>query len=166
MPLNNFTYSVSWSDFTQRTSSPAGVAEDAQIHPQRSFSNFKLAKKGNAVIITDVDIDIALVSTDGWVVSTQMSNDLLKHEQGHYDILALSARELFNDLLTLTAASSHKLQQKVDALKTKAGQLVKKVDARYDTQTIHSRNTQVQQTWDQKIAAEKQKPNGSINNLP
>lgn len=62
MPLNNFDYSVSWSDFTSLTSRPSGQNEDANIYPQMSFGNFELARKGTAVIVTDVDVTISIVS--------------------------------------------------------------------------------------------------------
>ena len=166
MPLANFTYTLTWSDFTPKNTRPAGEKEDAQIHPDVSFSNFQLASKGKAVIIKDVDMDLHLVPVDCWVVSSAMTADLLKHEQGHYDIMALSAREIYNDLLALKGTSTNDLQKKAGALKTKAQKKVKQVDDRYDVKTSHSQNANVQKTWDQSIATELQKPNGSIDNLP
>jgi hypothetical protein len=168
MPLNqtSFNYSVSWSDFSQKSSRPQGENEDAQIHPDMSFSNFQLKAVGRGVGIKEVDIDITLVSNDCWVVSAQMTNDLLKHEQGHYDILAISAREMYKKLLALSGTDTDDLQKKVDALKEKMEKLAQKVDKRYDTQTGHSRKAQEQQQWNKAIAAEKQKPSGSLNNLP
>src|SRR5688572_28089885 len=102
MAVEGFTTNISWSQFQQISSRPAGATEDAQIHPEMSFSNFKLKSKGKSVAIADVDIKLYLVTDDCWVVTKEMSADLLKHEQGHYDILALSARELYQKLLTLT----------------------------------------------------------------
>jgi len=168
MPLNqtSFNYSVSWSDFTQQSSRPSEEDEDAQIHPEMSFGNFQLKAVGRGVGIKDVDIDINLVSNDCWVVTSQMTNDLLKHEQGHYDIIAISAREMHKKLLKLSGTNTDDLQKKVDALKEKMGGLAQKVDKRYDTQTDHSRNTKQQPIWNKAIAAEKQKPDGSIDNLP
>ncbi len=95
-----------------------------------------------------------------------MTDDLLKHEQGHYDIIALNAREMYQNLLTLSASSTHQLQEKVNGLQEKSAKKVKRVDERYDDQTDHSRKTSVQQTWNGRIAAEKSKPDGSIDNLP
>jgi Bacterial protein of unknown function (DUF922) len=168
MPLDqiSFSYPVSWSDFIQKSSRPAGETEDAQIHPEMGFSNFQLKAVGRGVGIKDVDININLVTNDCWVVTSQMTNGLLQHEQGHYDIIAISAREFYNVLLGLSAASTHALQTKVTELRTRFQQKATTVDKRYDTQTDHSRKTQQQQQWDKAIAAEKQKSNGSISNLP
>lgn len=167
MALNGFTYNVTWADFIKVPTRPQGVTEDAQIHPEIVPGNFVLGKKGRAMIIKDVDIDISLVAQDCWVLSTQTTNsDLLSHEQGHYDIIALCAREMLKGFLALTAPSVHELQTRATSLQEKFQRKVATIDARYDVKTNHSRNQSVQHTWDQKIAAEKQKPDGSIDNLP
>jgi hypothetical protein len=165
MPLNNFDYQLSWSDFSALPRRPAGVNEDAQIHPEMGFSNFKLASKGRAVTIADVDIDITLVRSDCWSVEKAQSEGLLKHEQGHYDILALSAREFYKSVKSLTAKSSHELQRQVTALADRMARRVKTIDETYDTETKHNRDTTSQQSWLKKIAVEKQKADGSIDNL-
>ncbi|MBK6381143.1 MAG: DUF922 domain-containing protein [Chitinophagaceae bacterium] len=97
-----------------------------------------------------------------------MTNDLLKHEQGHYDILAISAREFYNTLIGLSAATADALQRRVNQLKERFAQQVTQVDARYDSesQTNHGINTAIQQTWDQKIAAAKANPRGRLTDLP
>jgi hypothetical protein len=166
MPLQNFHYLISWSDFISRQSRPTGVNEDAQIHPEMSSSNVKLGRKGKAVIITDLDVNIDLVKSDCWVVENQKSDYLLKHEQGHYDILGISAREFYNSMKNLSAPSTHELQKMVTKLQEDTQKNVARVDARYDAQTKHSLDKTAQESWDKKIRAEKQKPNGSIDNLP
>lgn len=120
MPLHGFNHIISWSDFIGRSSRPTGVDEDAQIRPEMSFSNFKLARKGKAVSITDVDIDISLIRSECWVIVRRQSEYLLKHEQGHYDILVLSAREFYNSLKGLSAGSTHELQKTVTKMQEDA----------------------------------------------
>lgn len=166
MPLHNFNYLVTWSDFITRSSRPTGITEDAQIHPELSPGEIKLARKGKSVTIKEVDIEISLIKSDCWVVDGSQSDYLLKHEQGHYDILAISAREFYNSLIGLSAASTHELQKTVTKLQEDVQRRVARVDARYDAQTKHSLDKTVQDSWDKKINAEKQKPNGSIDNLP
>ena len=166
MPLHNFNYLISWSDFIARSSRPANVSEDAQIHPEIRPGKIKLASKGKAVTIAEVDISIGLVKPDCWVVDGQKTDYLLNHEQKHYDILAISAREFYNSLMKMSAASAHELQTMVTNLQEEVQKRVARVDARYDDQTKHSLDKTVQDSWDKKIAAEKQKPDGSIDNLP
>ena len=167
MPVNGFSYAIAWSDFTTLTARPYGVTEDAQIHPEIGPGKIKLGRKGRSVSISAVDIDITLVAQDCWVLSSQNNNsDLLSHEQGHYDIIAICAREMYNSFIKLFAASVHELQTQATKVQETFQRKVAKVDELYDTQTDHSRNKTNQQTWNHKIAAEKQKPDGSIDNLP
>ena len=166
MAVNNFDYSVSWSRFNELSARPVNEKEDAQIHPEMAFSNFQVGKKGNAVIIKDVDIDIDLVRDDCWVVTSKKSTDLLKHEQGHYDILAICAREMYNAFLEITAKSTHDLQTKMEKVKTKLGDKVTVDDKRYDTKTNHGIDKTIQQTWDRKIDSIKKNPNGTLDDLP
>lgn len=166
MPLHNFNHFISWPDFISRTSRPTNVSEDAQIHPEIRPGKIKLASKGKAVTIAEVDISIGLVKSDCWVVESKKSDYLLNHEQKHYDIVAISAREFYNALLKMSASSTHELQTMVTNLQENVQKRVAEVDARYDDQTKHSLDKTIQDSWDKKIAAEKQKPDGSIDNLP
>ena len=165
MSLNNFNYPVSWSDFTQRNARPSGENEDAYIFVRYGYS-FQMQRNGNAVTIASADVNITISSSDCWVVTSQMTNYLLKHEQGHYDITALGAREFYNALMNLFAASPHALQNSITQLNERYQQKIKRANMRYDTKTRNSQDTQAQQTWDQGIAAEMQMPGGSIDNLP
>ena len=140
--------------------------EDAQIHPEMAFSNFQMEGRGRGVGIKDVDIDIEVVPADTWVVGSAKSDDLLKHEQGHYDIVAICAQEMYKAFRGLVGTSTRDLQTKLDRVKHRLAQKVTEVDARYDVRTNHSRNTAVQQTWDARIASTKANPNGSLDDLP
>ncbi len=165
MSLNNFSYSVSWSDFTSKPSRPHGEDEDARIKISYPYS-YDLGRNKNAIIVSAAEMNIGTVSVACWAVSSQMSNDLLAHEQGHYDITALGAREFYNTLLTLSAKSEKDIKA---AIKKENGKIQKKIDEvnkLYDDKTDHSQNKSVQQQWNKQIAAEKQKPNGSLNSLP
>ena len=165
MALNGFDYSVSWSDFTDIPIRPQGVNEDAEIRTHFPHS-YDFGSKKKAIIVAKAEVNISTISADCWVVSSKKTDYLLKHEQGHYDIMALGAREFYNKILTLTAADENKLEKKIKDLNAQIQAKVNKVNKRYDSQTNHSLDASMQQTWDKQITGEKQKPAGSIDNLP
>jgi hypothetical protein len=165
MAIHNFNYSVSWSDFNSLQSRPPGEKEDAQIHPEMSFSNFQLKGKGKSVIVVDVDLEIKVVKFDSWSVVSVQSPDLLLHEQGHYDILALSARDFYRQVKLLVGKSTADLQRQVTDLQEKMNRRVNAIDKRYDTETNHSRDTAKQTAWNKSIAKQKQKPDGGLDGL-
>jgi hypothetical protein len=164
MSVNNFNYAVSWSDFAQVSSRPPLEDEDAHIHTRMRL-NYQMGGRGRATIISSADIDVLIVSDDSWVVTSQMNAALLKHEQGHYDIQAIIAREFYNKVMALTAPSDNAMQTKIRQLETNLQRTTDRMNERYDTATSHSINTAVQQAWDQKFDTVKQNPNGTANDL-
>ena len=166
MPVNNFNYQLSWSDFTQVPSLPGGASEFAQIHPDMNFRNFVLGRNGKSRTIAEVDVNITLVNPDCMVEYSKSTNELLRHEQLHYDIIALTARELYNALKSLSATSVHELQSQAEKLRSDFQQRAAIVDARYDSQTKHARNTDIQSSWESRMTTVKQNPRGTINDLP
>jgi predicted secreted Zn-dependent protease len=145
---------------------PPGADEDAEIvlkFPQK----YDYAIDKNAVTITTLSVDIGMNSPLCWVVSSQASNmDLLKHEQGHYDITALGAREFHDRLSGLVAKNETELNKKIKSIRDDVQARIDRANLNYDNQTNHSLNKQVQQTWEQKIDAAKKNPKGTVNDLP
>ena len=166
MAVNNFDYQLSWSDFSPQSITPGNANEFAQIHPDMTFSNFTMSRNRRGVVISGVDINIRLITDDCWVVSGHTAADLLKHEQGHYDIVALTARQFYNSLIGLSAANATALQQRMNTLLQTYHSNARTVDSRYDSLTNHGANVSVQQSWDRQIAAAKANPRGTINDLP
>lgn len=167
MSMTNFmNYSVTWNDFKDLSQQPAGEKENAQINPEMRPSNFKVGKKGKAAIVASMDMNVVIVKENSWVVTSAKSAYLLQHEQGHYDIMALAARENYNKLLKLQGSTVSDLQKQMTETQGGVETKVSIVDKRYDTQTQHGADQTKQKEWDQKIAAEKSKPEGSIDNLP
>jgi ATP-dependent Clp protease adapter protein ClpS len=145
---------------------PAGVNEYAEIKlkfPQKY--DIVLIKK--AVTITTFGVDILMNSSLCKVLSSQATNlVLLNHEQGHYDITALGAREFHNGLEGMTASSEDALKTKVKKLRDEIQKKIDTANSNYDTQTNHSLNKSVQQAWDQKIDSAKKNIKGTLNDLP
>ena len=166
MGLIGFNYSIPWSKFRKVKTRPPGKIGDAETVSVYNSRNIRLARKGNGVVVVSADVIISINAHKSWVVTRQMNNYLLNHEQGHYDITALAAGEFYREILKLIATDPKRLNDGMKKLNAALQQKIDSTNLRYDAQTNHSRNTQLQQTWDQRIAAEKQKPGGSIVNLP
>jgi len=99
-------------------------------------------------------------------VQDKMNAELLKHEQGHYDITALGARELYAGLFKLKAKDVKSLGDDVKELSRRIQRKINTINNRYDNQTDHSKIKAEQEKWNRAIASEKQKPNGSLDSLP
>jgi hypothetical protein len=77
--------------------------------------------------------------------------DLLHHEQGHYDLVALFCRDMFIELMALKQQSSPTPQAVVAAAQTifqRFDGFIAAIHAPYDDQTNHGNIPQQQQRWD------------------
>ena len=114
--------------------------------------------------VDHVQVKVEVDRSSMWSVKASRSDALLKHEQGHYDIVALIARDLFNELTGWDSGKTPKRFRKQTDLKTAADRLVrqaKSLAARlsgtsssvgvYDKQTKHGQDTKAQEQWDKAL---------------
>jgi hypothetical protein len=165
MPPTNLKYAVSWNDFNRVPSRPANEHEDAKIKIQFPYGYDTLREK-NSAKVTAVNMTISPANNECWVVDTEATDELLKHEQGHYDITAIGARELYDKISGLSAPNEDKLKDKIKDEEKKVRAKIAEVNKRYDSQTDHHNKKDVQDSWDKQIATELQKPDGKLRNLP
>lgn len=169
MSLINFSKVLTWGDFPNPY--PAGKADEAVISVTWKLDADQFERHGNAIVLGRYSVEIMLVSNSCAVVKAVANGDralsdaLLKHEQGHYDIMALGAREFHNRLIGLSATTEEELNKKWQNLNNEIIKKADLVDERYDIATNHSKNATVQKTWDQKIDAVKKNPKGLVTDL-
>jgi hypothetical protein len=89
------------------------------------------------------------------------TDELLKHEQGHFDILVLVTRALARELESLEAESAPDLGDLLQDARDRHSARADTIDAAYDTETEHSRKKQAQAKWDIAIAAALRDPKAS-----
>jgi predicted secreted Zn-dependent protease len=167
MALTGFNHNVRWNEFRTRGTRPAGVNEDAQIKTTTVAGGFRWHQRsGEDCHVTNVDIGLSVDRSRTWVVTGHQSDDLLRHEQGHYDITALGTRELYNRVLQLTAPECSDLSERVQQIQAEIQAEIDEVDDRYDDRTSHGNTASVQQTWEARIRAAKQDPDGTLASLP
>jgi hypothetical protein len=87
-----------------------------------------------------------------WVFnqSQQAQDDLLTHEQGHYNITALVARDYFIDVMQLKSQQFTTAQNGLNAVKnvsTGSLDLIQKIDDLYDADTSNGQNAKGQTEW-------------------
>ena len=83
----------------------------------------------------------------------QGSAELLRHEQGHYDIVVLAARALARELASLSAPSGTELSQRAEDRTAKHTDRAAQLSKEYDRQTDHGRDLTEQRRWSDRIGA-------------
>ncbi|HSD10452.1 MAG TPA: DUF922 domain-containing protein, partial [Candidatus Binatia bacterium] len=90
--------------------------------------------------------------------SAVLTEYLLLHEQGHYDIVVLAARALARELEAMTASSAQELSHRVEECVDKHTNRAKALSEAYDRETDRSRNRKAQARWIELIAAASSDP--------
>ena len=179
--LTGFPNDLKWTSFRSVTNSPSPP------HQAQAATTYRLSWTGAVSLakgvyrIAGLSIKVSVNGPGTWAVAAARSNPaLLRHEQGHYDITGLAARDMASNLLDLTydegvvsalveagkTAASRKLyvqRQLKAAFEQQAAQtkaLVGKLqtdpqthqDGIYDVQTQHGVNQAAQTVWDERFA--------------
>ena len=159
---------LGWQDF--QAAAPAGHTGDAALTDARFDAEYDYewddtpSHKGFRV--DHVQVTVTLDRASMWADKASRTAELLKHEQGHYDIVALIARDLFNELTGWDSGKLPKRFRKETDLKSAADRAVRQAKALaarlagtattvgvYDKQTRHMQDTKAQEEWDKALAA-------------
>ena len=157
--MRNWPSKVTWAQFGKVDQALPGHTTNAHI--EGTYQNppgkqFGVARVGKYFKLTNVNLVLKLVPAETWVVKGKQDKVLLKHEQGHWDIPGLIAREYHNEIRKLRAGS-------VEQLKVRFRALEARISAKRDrtnsgsggcgTETDHGLKKAEQLRWDKLIAS-------------
>jgi hypothetical protein len=162
--LNGLRNTLAWRNFTPKDvpapdpADPATLVEGA--HTEAKFQatfHFAWDDKTKGYKVQDnIVVTIQLVAGSTWVAKwvpkqpQAVQTGLLKHEQGHYDIVALMGRDLYNAIVKLEANSypdAASVQAAVDSAHQAVDPYVQPIQDRYDLDTGNGQNADPQTTW-------------------
>lgn len=154
--LLNRVHRVQWSDFTGTP--PRNAAEDAHIETKAELNYGYTTGPNGARLADNVTVTIKLLRGQSWAKKQRINGwpqqaqaDLLRHEQGHYDITALMGRDMFIELMALKTQTFRTLQALQSAVSAIAQRYrPQAVHTKYDSnpETDHGRNAAEQRAWD------------------
>jgi hypothetical protein len=143
---------LTWSDFPEVSSAADGSDENAQIHAEITQpTNVGVVHEHGQVRISSLTVNLSVDRGDSWVVRSAKADDLLSHEQGHYDITGMMGRDMGGEIMAARASSAGELQTAVTAIIQRYRSLATSLNGRYDTETNHGRNRDAQARWDARI---------------
>lgn len=146
--LSGWPRAIAWREFTEVDARPPGEHEDAQIHAEAILDdNVTVCRDGSRLRLGTFGVRLQVTTESSWVVRESKTDALLAHEQGHFDITGLDARRLMNDLAALRAANAEELQRLVTERIERSRTEAQAMSDRYDTETDHGRNADIQRRW-------------------
>lgn len=146
--ISGWPRSIAWSEFSEISSRPQSIAEDAQIHSEVSSpSRLNVARENGQFRLPNYPAKLDVVRDDTWVVTGAKSDALLAHEQVHFDITGLSGRDMVREMLALRARTTDELQREVTRITQRYQELANNLTEQYDRETNHGRDTDQQRRW-------------------
>lgn len=139
---------LSWSDF-RRVDSMAGSGEDAHIAAEMSFPQpLRMRRQDEIYRLPSFTITVTPDPSRTTVRRAVGSPpELLRHEQGHYDIVVLAAHVLARELDDAVAESASELARAVEDSVDEHTRRAARISRRYDDETDHGRNPAAQARW-------------------
>jgi hypothetical protein len=140
---------LQWSHFKRVAHLPGGSDEEAQTSSEIILpTRISQRKVGSQFQLGDFTVTVGIKAHETLVVrSAATTDDLLDHEQGHFDLLLLVARAMAAELEKATGSSSTELQSAVSDIQSTHNTRAQALDATYDDQTHNSRNETQQRRW-------------------
>ncbi len=162
--LNGLTRKLTWNDFRgqQPTSNPNNMWAEAHVGMNPTGAGTASEISGGSTVWNLADtliVNITFDSSRSWVLSSVRTKPateqtrLLKHEQGHYEIVALLARDMFIEMMQLKNArmsSSNDVATAIRGILARYQGIAQPLQDLYDSfaQTNHGRTSGKQTLWD------------------
>lgn len=171
LPANASFRRLTFNDFVtvQTQAPPPGTTREAahtrvlkQLQPNTfNFERSKFLKGGVFTLREDPNVLVVLESqrmfVESWVFQRpqQFQNDLLNHEQGHYEIGMLNAKDFFFALQSIQASSFASARAGTAAIANLQATLgsAQAIHDKYDADTGNGLNPTRQAAWDAALSA-------------
>ena len=93
--MTGWPSSITWEQFEEKAERPEGETENAFIHAEADLgANVSVCREEGRLRLAAFVVNLRVVEENCWVVRGTKTDDLLSHEQGHFDLAGLNAREL------------------------------------------------------------------------
>lgn len=146
---------LTWDDFKGK---PAKRFSAASTH----YDTFKyLTDKGDKA---EIEILAVFYINKSWKKSSWINDQVLEHEQKHFDVVELFARQLRKQVMEQKYSSYKNLKHISDSLYDRMDKDMDIYQDKYDDETDASMNGDKQREWNKKIAAELQSFSAYKNN--
>lgn len=150
--LRRWPRAITWREFHDIDARPPDEDEDAQIHAEAILDdNVTVCREDGRFRLGRFGVRLQVTEEDSWVVTSAKTATLLAHEQGHFDLAGLDARQVMQDLAALRTDDTDELQRRVSERLERSRTEAQEMSDRYDHDTDHGRNAARQALWEAAI---------------
>ena len=113
---------------------------------------YSVKTTGRRIISFSATVDAHFYPNKSWYIKDKGDDHILSHEQLHFDITELYARKFREQLKRLKV--NQNLKKQLNRLHMAINEALNETQQRYDAQSNHSINTEMQKQWESFIANE------------
>ncbi len=135
---------LKWADFSGIPDPQSNFYASTAYNFSYSFG--KVLQVGDSLIVSDFEFVIELDQFKSWVVKGKETDELLAHEQGHFNLGILNGREAINLIKRAKFTKEN--------IRTRPGELLQNISKKYndmsvlyDAETKHSIDKEQQGKW-------------------
>ncbi len=133
-----------WSDFR-------GPVDQSSPHHAMTtwlmeYSMDEIKTYGDSVHIGKLIVKVKMDPAKSWCIQHKTTDELLKHEQGHFDIAILCMKE-FMSIYRQTTFRRNNVDQQMQKIFSDMMNKYHQLGIDYDRETEHSHNTEAQKHW-------------------
>lgn len=135
---------LTWDDFTGRPDKSEPYFAYTHWNVSQKMDNIRVM--GDSVSVGFLEVTLELDPKKSWAKKGNLSDELLVHEQGHFDLGLMCQKEILTLLKQARFTKSnlsYTVQNIISSQLTKYDGLMKK----YDLETNHSANKEEQKKW-------------------
>ncbi|WP_439150911.1 DUF922 domain-containing protein [Winogradskyella sp.] len=133
---------LTWQDFKAE---PSEGVEAVALTASGITFGYSLKTSGQRIIDFSTSVHAHFYPNKSWYLEDRSNAYILQHEQLHFDITELYARMFRQQLERLEV--NQNLKEQMSRLHTAINEAVNETQKRYDAQTNHSINTEMQEQW-------------------
>ncbi|MGJ8550790.1 DUF922 domain-containing protein [Winogradskyella wichelsiae] len=145
----NESVKLSWSDFKAK---PDANNDEVALTASGITFGFAVKTSGNKIVDFSTTVYAQFYPSKSWYLKKKGTAHILGHEQLHFDITELYARQFRQQLLALKV--NQKVKSQMKKLHASVNKALNEEQKRYDLETRHSMNLEKQKEWETNIQKE------------
>ena len=147
--LWNESIKLTWADFK---ASPDLKSRASAITASGITFEYSVKTSGKEVVDFSTKVEAHFYPNKSWFLEKQVDVHILAHEQLHFDITELYARKFRAQIKKLIV--NQNVKDQMNRLHATINEAVNETQKRYDAQTNHSMNREMQKEWEITIQKE------------
>jgi hypothetical protein len=134
---------LSWADFK---ADPNLESDAVALTASGITFSYSVKTSGRKIIDFSTSVEAHFYPNKSWYLKEKGGDQILRHEQLHFDITELYARKFREQLKTLVV--NQKVEKEMQRLHITINEALDEAQKRYDSQSNHSRNRDAQNQWE------------------